>query len=442
MSTLKKAGVALVKSLILAILHITFTQLAYFTSYPEENEILISHNAMRHIIVSGVIFVCFLYSFTRMQAVYNKSRREKYLAAEGDVGMLSFILSSADYWTDLLVYAVISTAGYGKLFYFISDIFGEGGMLNSLAVTLPIIAVIGFIARFNATKIWNRTLDADEADAIPQNDKKGKQKPLKLFPTAPTFAAMRFIANSNNDSNPALESEQVTPFDYGVKAMIKSFSLVIVIALLSSLFGIIVYSFISLILVPIFMIRYAKYLGAILFTVIIALPILRRVKAFIRRAQLISKTRKLCKEGKYRLSNVKAPYASLFSSVRGESFNLTMNGETFSCKLMAAKKASRPIVLHEDGIGETIHSITFVGIKWYERRKAFRFGYETKNKQILIFNPSAKFICSEKNGALTELDNGDVVGNYIIYTGTGFTNALDRKTLGVNDNEKNKYKYL
>ncbi len=442
MSNIKKLCTAVIPSVILAVLHILFAQLAYFTAYPEESEFLIGYNAVRHIIVSGIIFVCFYYSFVRVQTVYNTPLREKYLAAEGNVRIVPFILSSLGFWTDLLVYSAIILAAYGKAFSFIFDIFGEGGRLFALAATLPILAIIGFIARFNATKIWNRTLDATEDEALTKNEKQPSYKADKLIPTIPTLAAMRFITRANTDRNPALESESAAPFDYGMSGMIKSYTLVFVIFLLSSLFGRVVYSIISLVLVPISMLSYAKYAATIFITVLVAIPIIRRLKALIKRASLVSKTKSICKENKYRLSTVKSPLASLFSPVRGESFTLTVNGETFSCKLLATKKASTPIILHEDGSGETLHSITFVGIKWLERRKPFKFGYESKYRQILIINPSAKFICSEKNGTLTELDNGDSVGNYIIYSGTGFTNALDRKTLGVNDKEKNKYKYI
>ncbi len=442
MSKTKKLCTAAIRSVILAVLHILFTQLAYFSAYPEESEFLIGYNAVRHIIVSGIIFVCFYYSFVRVQTVYNTPLREKYLDAEGNIPIIPLILSSFEFWSDLLVYSAVVLAAYGKAYSFIFDIFGEGSRLFALAATLPILAIIGFIARFNATKIWNRTLENPEAEQPTQKDDKSGHKPIKLMPTVPTFAAMRFISRANTDRNPALETAQAVPFDYGRGGMIKSYALVFTIFLLSSLFGRAVYSIISLVLVPLSMLTYAKYAATIFITVLVAIPIIRRLKAITKRASLVSKTKKLCKENKYRLSTVKSPFASLFSSVRGESFSLTLNGETFSCKLLASKKASTPIILHEDGSGETLHSITFIGIKWLERRKPFRFGYESKNRQILIVNPSAKFICSEKNGALTELDNGDSVGNYIIYSGTGFINALDRKTLSVNDKDKNKYKYI
>lgn len=445
MTTLKKAGFATAGSLILTVLHILFTQLAYFTAYPDESEMLVAYNTFRHIIVSALIFISFYYSFVRVKTVYNTPLREKYLNAEGNIGMFSLFFSSFDFWTDIIVFSAVSLIGYGKAFSFVFDLFGEGGRLASLAVTLPVIALIAFLARFNATKIWNRTLENPESEELAQKEdnigKKG-HKPIKLMPTAPTFAAMRFIANNNSDSNPALENEQAAPFNYGISGMIKSYSLVLAIFVLCSMLGRLVYSLISLLLVPIFMISYAKYAATILFTVLVALPIIRLIKKLSRRASLISKTKKICRERKYKLTEIKAPFASIFSSIHGESFRITVDGKTFSCKFVSAKKPTLPIILREDGTGDILHSLTFLGIKWFERRKPFRFGYESINKQILIINPSAKFVCSENNGTLSELDNGDSVGNYIIYTAGGFVNALDREVLGVNDKEKYKYKYI
>lgn len=434
MKNIKKLCGVMLPSIFLIAFHILFTQLAYIMSYPKEEELLIGYNAIRHIIVSAVIFVCFYYSFVRVQTVYNKTLREKYLAAEGNIRLIPFILSSLGFWTDLIVYTAVALCTLGKAYSFLYDIFCANGnafgRLYALAATVPILAVTGFIARYNATKIWNRTLDTPEATTA-KTGKTPSHKADKLIPTIPSLAAMRFITRAHTDRNPALEPEDALPFDYGKGGKTKAYMLVFSIFAFCSICGTLIYTVISFVLVPFFMLSYAKYAAAILITTLVAVPVIRRIKALIKRARLVSKTKSICKQNKYKLSTVKSPYASLFSHVNGESFKLTVNGETFSCKLLGCKKASLPIILREDGSGDIVHSVTFAGVKWFERKKPFRYGYESKYRQILIINPSAKFICRESNGTIQEIDNGDCIGNYIVYSGSGFTNALDRNVLGV-----------
>jgi hypothetical protein len=60
----------------------------------------------------------------------------------------------------------------------------------------------------------------------------------------------------------------------------------------------------------------------------------------------------------------------------------------------------------------------------------FDFGYESKNRKILILSPTPKKILVSLGGFQPrEGDVGEKVGEYTVYNATGFLNALDRDTL-------------
>ena len=59
---------------------------------------------------------------------------------------------------------------------------------------------------------------------------------------------------------------------------------------------------------------------------------------------------------------------------------------------------------------------------------------------MLIANPVSKYMCKLSDEMLAELDNGDDIGEYKIYTGTSFINALSRDCLGKGKSIKH-YRY-
>ena len=87
------------------------------------------------------------------------------------------------------------------------------------------------------------------------------------------------------------------------------------------------------------------------------------------------------------------------------------------------------MIINQDGSGIRIHAFVFAGIKWFQKDVKFDFGYESKYKKVLIIHPNSKFVCTVKNGGITELDNGDRVGDYYVYTAQSFLNNINRDSI-------------
>lgn len=428
---------AVYPTLLLTLLHILFSQAAYYLALPDEKEILLGYNGMRHIVVSAVIFLCFYYSFVRLQTVYNKPLREEYIKAEGNIGYFKSVVCGWDFWLNIFAFAITVFAfDLNKTYSLLYEYF-EGSKLTAFGIAMPCLIIINLLARYNARKQWNRSIGIDEKiEGYSQKPKSSAHSADKLIPAPPSLAAMRFITRTGSGTNPAIKTEPPAPPSYDRAGRIRTYLLVIAMYVFCVFAGTIMYTIASFVLIPFFMISFAKTLTGIIAFIIVMIPIVRRIKALVKRYGFISKLKRLCKESKQRLSVIKAPYASLFSIKGGESFTVTANQKTYSCKMLSCIKKSTPIVLNENGSGAYIHAFVFAGIKWFERTRYFNFGYESSAQQILIINPASKFICKEHNGAITELDNGDCVGKYIVYTAGGFLNSLDRGTLGVVEKKK------
>lgn len=171
----------------------------------------------------------------------------------------------------------------------------------------------------------------------------------------------------------------------------------------------------------------------------------RTVRGLIKRRSFLKQLEKVCSEKRYTLSEVKVPYKSLFQPYAGESFTVQTDKKTYSCKLICGMKKRIPMVLYEDGKGEYIHAFNIgrkgAQIEIFRYVKKFNFGYESEHDKIIIVLPVPKFMQMNKAGKLFDMDNGEVIGDYRMYAGTGFINALDRECVDGAKN-KNLYKYI
>jgi len=61
----------------------------------------------------------------------------------------------------------------------------------------------------------------------------------------------------------------------------------------------------------------------------------RYLRAYLKRRSLLKELKKICSERQYTLSQIRDPYRSLFFDFEGESFSVTVNSKTYSCKLLS-----------------------------------------------------------------------------------------------------------
>jgi len=175
--------------------------------------------------------------------------------------------------------------------------------------------------------------------------------------------------------------------------------------------------------------------GPVLWILLIAIPILIAVSFALRynrakkkRKEFTDNLTKLCHSKRASLSEIRDINSSILKDVNGYNFSVEHKGVKYDCKFLCGLNKNDPMFLTEKGEGSTVHAIRFRRVELFKRITTFKYDFESDGKKILIILPVPKKLFSSMGRAL---DVGDKVGEYKIYTATGFLNALERDCLDI-----------
>lgn len=171
------------------------------------------------------------------------------------------------------------------------------------------------------------------------------------------------------------------------------------------------------------------FTGFVIACVILVPLIYRPIRALLKRREFLRKLDAVCRRQGIALSVIDLPYRSIFSTTETESFTVTVNGKRYACKLIGALKRGSPMGIFQGGEGAIATHVRFARITLFSRVTQFEFGFHSEDQKILIINPVPKKLYRTENGKTTELDNGDVVDGYKVYTASGFIGALERGSI-------------
>ncbi len=167
-----------------------------------------------------------------------------------------------------------------------------------------------------------------------------------------------------------------------------------------------------------------------LLALVILLPLAwRPIRALHIRRTFLQNLQAVCRERGIEITAIDRPYLTVFRITDSESFFVTVKGVRYACKLVGNIKKSAPMGLFSGGVGAIVHNYRFARVTLFSRVTQFEYGFASDDPKILIINPVPKAIYRSENGRRVELDNGDVVDGYKIYTATGFLGAVERETL-------------
>ncbi len=421
----------IISTVILMICLVAVAWATFLISKPDSSE-TITYDGVRHIAMPLIMSCIFLFLFVRTQTAHNKDLRQNFNLPITRKNLIKSVFTSIDYWLDCIGFAIVAFALKFSDFY---EILGGGNgitaKLKALAVTLPVVMLLDFLARYIGMGAWFKKAGDPYIQSPSLGNDPMAGNSSKLVPTSGAFSAMRFLSRTysvNSSLAPQLENQEIKDDEsaFTEKAKIKSFVWVFILIALAIIFSKFLYSAISVVawIIVKFALKWQTW--AIIGGLVGLILVMRMGKALISRHKFIKALKKTCSAKKCRISKINNPYKSLFSSYNGENFSVTLNGKTYSCKFISSLKSSRPLILSKDGMAMFVHGITFAGVNWFQSTKKCRFDYQSNNPQILIINPSLKFTYCAENGGLSEIDNGDKIGNYLIYTGNSFINAIER----------------
>ncbi|MBR7101119.1 MAG: hypothetical protein IKC74_02415 [Clostridia bacterium] len=60
---------------------------------------------------------------------------------------------------------------------------------------------------------------------------------------------------------------------------------------------------------------------------------------------------------------------------------------------------------------------------------SYHYDYESEKNKVLIINPCSDRVLTYHGKKTIEIDNGESIGDYKVFTATAFLNALERECL-------------
>ena len=189
-----------------------------------------------------------------------------------------------------------------------------------------------------------------------------------------------------------------------------------------------------------FLVTFANLAGGVIVVLYVLIAILLAVavlltvfyiRAILKRRQFIAAMKKICQERGAVLSDIEKPYLSVFFQQKGTSFTLKQDGKEYQCKLIAGVFRSSPIVFTDTGEGIRQDVLRIVRVNLLHVNTRIDYRMEGDGTKILIVLPVPDKIYVSTEGSMPRpADTGEVLGEYTLYTATGFLGVLDRGILG------------
>ena len=180
--------------------------------------------------------------------------------------------------------------------------------------------------------------------------------------------------------------------------------------------------------------------------ILIAIVLLFYFRTFHKRVKFIRRLKKTCKRNGFRLLKLHRPYRSIFRDGKSYHFAVLANGIEYDCRMLASVKKSNKMILSDDGTCTRAMSfhiptpalaasggfVQSVNRGNGDDREIMRmqssvdYTFEADGKKMLIINPVPKRVISSIQGLEKDMDNGDKIGDYTVFTGNAFLRLLER----------------
>ena len=147
------------------------------------------------------------------------------------------------------------------------------------------------------------------------------------------------------------------------------------------------------------------------------------------RRKFFKRLKALCREIGATLSPIKRPYRSLLFLRDEINFTVQYNEKTYHCKLFCSLKRHTPLFFSQNGMMQCLHSFRFRRVEYFRYTTQFDFSFEADGQKCLIVNPVPKELYAGSTAFYREIDTGESVGAYKVFTATGFLGALSRNVL-------------
>ena len=343
------------------------------------------------------------YSLTRLETLYGDTFYSAYHARDPRPLSLSaklgFLFSSPRFFLDFLVFALLLILLPLSFTHpAAEELFGTapGAKLRFLLLALPVLFLCGLGGRLSALAVWSAEKKRTETDSDWARKKRRRAYRREWASVFFLYLFTGFLLQLLFPQLVSIGSVLLRPEILKILAGIAAFFLL--------------------------------------------LALIRWIRAVCKRREALRRLRSVCAENGYLLSPVRRPYLSLFFPRAGEDFSVTARETRYSCKFIPALRRGLPLVLSEDGIARYVHDIRIRGVTLLSWSSTRRFGYASDDRRILLVNPVPAKLLGSFEGKTFPLDNGDRVGEYLVYTPGAFLHMLELDCVEKRENAGYGYK--
>ena len=132
----------------------------------------------------------------------------------------------------------------------------------------------------------------------------------------------------------------------------------------------------------------------------------------------------------FELSDIKKPYLSVFKKTAGESFTVTAYGKDYKCKMISGKRKNISIIFSDKDFllfKRTVHIGKKELFSIYSKQN-YAFESDVKKCIIITCIPLHCYF-KDSNGYMREIDTGEKIGEYTVFSTHGFLGALERNCI-------------
>lgn len=152
------------------------------------------------------------------------------------------------------------------------------------------------------------------------------------------------------------------------------------------------------------------------------------VRAMLKCRKFVKALNKLCSTDDRRLTVIHKLSTAIFKFTDGIDFSISTKKATHDCKIISGAFRNSPIVFSDKG--NLLRQITFkvFSAELFHFMSKVDYDFESKNKKVIVVLPMPRHIyASVKESPPRPADNGEKVGEYTVYSASGFLNMIDRE---------------
>ena len=172
------------------------------------------------------------------------------------------------------------------------------------------------------------------------------------------------------------------------------------------------------------------FFGAVICVTLLILIV--RYGADLRaRRKLMNQLKKICNTSKYKITDVKNVYLTVFFQREGSNFTIETENVSFCCKFVRCPSRKKAIYFRD--CGEAYYNSDFLNV--IKHSISCEYFFETKDrlsretKKIIVVTPEAARLLATDDATDRLIYSGDAVMGYKVYQSSAFIGAVERRCL-------------